>query len=50
MGVPAICVGWISKSGDKFELPENENYEWKCDKTGETYKYNLETDMVELLP
>ena len=49
VGVPAISVGWMSKSGDKFELPNNENYEWKCDKTGEIYQYNLETDMVDLI-
>ena len=37
VGVPAKQIGWMSKFGEKIELPLNGKGIWKCKKTGEIY-------------
>lgn len=37
VGVPAKQIGWMSKFGEKIELPLNGKGTWKCKKTGEIY-------------
>lgn len=49
LGVPAKQAGWISSSGEKFQLPNKGKKIWKCKKTGEIYKYISNDNMVELL-
>lgn len=38
VGVPARHVGWMSKHGEKLDLPLTGNAEAKCPVTGEIYK------------
>ena len=38
VGVPARHVGWMSKHGEKLNLPLSGNAEAKCPVTGEVYK------------
>ena len=37
VGVPAKQIGWMSKFGEKIELPLSGKGIWKCKKTGEIY-------------
>jgi len=38
VGVPAKQVGWISRHGEKLNLPQNGNGEAACPMTGEKYR------------
>ena len=48
LGVPARHSGWISTSGEIFQLPQKGKGIWECKKTGEIYKYDRDSDMVML--
>jgi len=49
LGVPARQNGWMSTSGQKFQLPNKGKTTWECKETGEIYKYVDKYNMVELL-
>jgi UDP-2-acetamido-3-amino-2,3-dideoxy-glucuronate N-acetyltransferase len=36
-GVPARQIGWVSRSGERLELPLDGDGEAKCPATGERY-------------
>ncbi len=40
VGVPAKQIGWMSKYGERIELPINGNGEWKCPHTNTLYELN----------
>ena len=40
VGVPAKQIGWMSKHGERINLPITGNGSWVCQHTGETYKLN----------
>jgi len=40
VGVPARQVGWMSKYGERLELPVNGDAEAKCPATGQRYRLN----------
>ena len=37
-GVPARQLGWMSKFGERINLPLEGNGEWTCEKTGDKYR------------
>ena len=39
LGELAIYSGWISKTGERFQFPNNGLQELKCSKTGDIYFY-----------
>ncbi|MEK2645195.1 acyltransferase [Bdellovibrio sp. BCCA] len=39
-GVPAKQIGWMSKYGERVELPLSGKGKWVCTKTGDTYVLN----------
>lgn len=45
-GVPAKQIGWMSRFGERVELPLNGSGSWKCPNTGEVY--NLNQDQLSL--
>jgi UDP-2-acetamido-3-amino-2,3-dideoxy-glucuronate N-acetyltransferase len=47
VGVPARRIGWISRHGERLELPASGSAEATCPATGE--RYRLEGDRVSLL-
>ena len=38
VGVPSIQIGWISKYGERIDLPLKGTGQWECSHTGEIYK------------
>ena len=38
VGVPGKQIGWMSEHGEQIPLPLEGNGEYKCEKTGDTYK------------
>ena len=38
VGVPAIQIGWMSRYGERIDLPIVREGEWKCKNTGVIYK------------
>lgn len=38
VGVPARQIGWMTRSGQRIELPLSGDGLWQCPSTGETYK------------
>ena len=38
VGIPSIQIGWISRYGERINLPLNGEGTWKCSKTGEIYE------------
>jgi UDP-2-acetamido-3-amino-2,3-dideoxy-glucuronate N-acetyltransferase len=38
VGVPGKQIGWMSEHGNQIPLPLEGNDEYKCEKTGDTYK------------
>ena len=38
VGVPGKQIGWMSEQGEQIPLPLEGNGEYKCEKTGDTYK------------
>ena len=38
VGVPGKQIGWMSEHGEQIPLPLEGNGEYKCKKTGDTYK------------
>ena len=47
VGVPARCIGWMSRHGERLELPASGSAEATCPATGE--RYRLEGDRLSLL-
>jgi UDP-2-acetamido-3-amino-2,3-dideoxy-glucuronate N-acetyltransferase len=47
VGVPARQIGWISRYGDKLDLPVHGNARTTCQHTGDVYE--IAGDVVELL-
>lgn len=47
VGVPARQVGWMTRSGERLELPKSGNAEAQCPTTGEIYR--LKNDSLERL-
>ena len=37
VGVPARQIGWMSRYGERIDLPLEGQGEWKCKKTGSFY-------------
>ena len=44
VGVPSRQIGWMSKFGERVELPLEGNGEWECSKLGD--KYILQGDKM----
>lgn len=42
-GVPARQIGWMSRFGERVELPLSGEGEWTCSNTQETYRLTSET-------
>ena len=47
VGVPAKQIGWMSKRGERIDLPLRGNGEWKCKQTGIIYA--LEGERIEII-
>lgn len=47
VGVPARQIGWMTRSGERLELPKSGNAEAQCPMTGE--RYRLKNDSLERL-
>lgn len=39
-GVPARHIGWMSRYGERIDLPTDGSGEWTCPKTGDRYQLN----------
>jgi UDP-2-acetamido-3-amino-2,3-dideoxy-glucuronate N-acetyltransferase len=37
VGIPARQVGWVSRAGERLDLPVSGNAEARCPRTGERY-------------
>ena len=47
-GVPGRQIGWMSRFGERIELPLQGTGEFTCPRTGD--RYRLDGDLLELLP